>query len=92
MQCHNPYFNRWFSAIQDLNLKSDTLDGHNPYFNRWFSAIYSIGNSKIGNDTVTILILIDGFLQYHKRDIEEVHIIVTILILIDGFLQYWESP
>ena len=37
--------------------------------------------------TVTILILIDGFLQY----IEEVYVgflkIVTILILIDGFLQ-----
>ena len=36
---HNPYFNRWFSAIQeggDLLLKSTS---HNPYFNRWFSAI-----------------------------------------------------
>ena len=37
---------------------------HNPYFSRWFSAIkepvlpYSIGND------VTILILVDGFLQY----------------------------
>ena len=37
--CHNPYFNRWFSAIQleDFNLKHDK--SHNPYFNRWFSAI-----------------------------------------------------
>ena len=37
---------------------------HNPYFNRWFSAII---NGKIIYDTkhkVTILILIDGFLQY----------------------------
>ena len=35
---HNPYFNRWFSAIQDLRpLKSQKR--HNPYFNRWFSAM-----------------------------------------------------
>ena len=24
MKCHNPYFNRWFSAI--LNFKSDNLE------------------------------------------------------------------
>ena len=36
---------------------------HNPYFNRWFSAIH-IGESKGSFFTeVTILILIDGFLQ-----------------------------
>ena len=36
---HNPYFNRWFSAIALIFLL--TLPGtcHNPYFNRWFSAI-----------------------------------------------------
>ena len=36
---------------------------HNPYFNRWFSAIGVITmiNKKAGY--VTILILIDGFLQ-----------------------------
>ena len=36
---HNPYFNRWFSAIE---LEGDNRlpeGGHNPYFNRWFSAI-----------------------------------------------------
>ena len=37
---HNPYFNRWFSAIG-----TEVIDGvfncrHNPYFNRWFSAIH----------------------------------------------------
>ena len=39
-------------------------------------------------DIVTILILIDGFLQYncnHPRNGEKK---VTILILIDGFLQF----
>ena len=36
---HNPYFNRWFSAIDDLNLQKLFETGHNPYFNRWFSAI-----------------------------------------------------
>ena len=45
------------------------------------------GISKRNAKSVTILILIDGFLQYFNlksdEDIEE----VTILILIDGFLQ-----
>ena len=36
---------------------------HNPYFNRWFSAILDT-NEYINNNKVTILILIDGFLQY----------------------------
>ena len=38
--CHNPYFNRWFSAMSDEDIEE--FDGvcHNPYFNRWFSAIY----------------------------------------------------
>ena len=40
----------------------DYLDSHNPYFNRWFSAIQS--EKKEGKSyAVTILILIDGFLQ-----------------------------
>ena len=39
MECHNPYFNRWFSAIpEEEYLEKITI--------------------------VTILILIDGFLQY----------------------------
>ena len=40
--CHNPYFNRWFSAITDYksDIITDTL-GHNPYFNRWFSAMHN---------------------------------------------------
>ena len=37
---------------------------------------------------VTILILIDGFLQYMLSDINKFAKSVTILILIDGFLQY----
>ena len=36
---------------------------------------------------VTILILIDGFLQYNKEDRTLNRYNVTILILIDGFLQ-----
>ena len=39
-------------------------NSHNPYFNRWFSAIEN-GLTKVKLQTeVTILILIDGFLQY----------------------------
>ena len=37
---HNPYFNRWFSAIlAELPMIRLGDVGHNPYFNRWFSAI-----------------------------------------------------
>ena len=37
---------------------------HNPYFNRWFSAILLKKNINTYVYTVTILILIDGFLQF----------------------------
>ena len=37
--CHNPYFNRWFSAIKMFNNFRILRLSHNPYFNRWFSAI-----------------------------------------------------
>ena len=43
---------------------------------------------------VTILILIDGFLQYWNTDEKFLILQVTILILIDGFLQScseWET-
>ena len=45
---------------------------------------------------VTILILIDGFLQYELIKFKKARTGVTILILIDGFLQYdnqrfWEK-
>ena len=37
---HNPYFNRWFSAIYKWTTEYDySAKCHNPYFNRWFSAI-----------------------------------------------------
>ena len=39
-------------------------------------------------NTVTILILIDGFLQYDEVVYGKPFVRVTILILIDGFLQY----
>ena len=50
-------------------------------------------NMYVGVETplgvvVTILILIDGFLQYSEYGIYEPITLVTILILIDGFLQY----
>ena len=38
--------------------------------------------------TVTILILIDGFLQYKLSSTQKNLTRVTILILIDGFLQF----
>ena len=36
---HNPYFNRWFSAICSIELLKSDNESHNPYFNRWFSAM-----------------------------------------------------
>ena len=38
-KCHNPYFNRWFSAIVSTTTITLSLESHNPYFNRWFSAM-----------------------------------------------------
>ena len=60
---HNPYFNRWFSVIMECHMKEELINGHNPYFNRWFSAIYNKREYKKQDVTVTILILVDGFLQ-----------------------------
>ena len=49
-------------------IKTAGLERHNPYFNRWFSAINLAINIQ-GNDyVVTILILIDGFLQFRYID------------------------
>ena len=39
IQGHNPYFNRWFSAISLDDFNASDNNCHNPYFNRWFSAI-----------------------------------------------------
>ena len=40
---HNPYFNRWFSAIKTSDFINNISTSHNPYFNRWFSAINKLG-------------------------------------------------
>ena len=94
----------------------ETIKRHNPYFNRWFSAI-SFDNYDEFTRRVTILILIDGFLQYKQaitcNNLKDRHnpyfnrwfsairngiclfkhiAFVTILILIDGFLQYSVTP
>ena len=61
---------------------------HNPYFNRWFSAIEEIINKAPIDELVTILILIDSFLQWMVKKWRKFIPPVTILILIDGFLQY----
>ena len=43
---HNPYFNRWFSAIKVIGYYNQYDDCHNPYFNRWFSAMKLMSNPK----------------------------------------------
>ena len=62
-ECHNPYFNRWFSAMKKNEWSRTISIRHNPYFNRWFSAIKSASIFIKKTVHVTILILIDGFLQ-----------------------------
>ena len=64
---HNPYFNRWFSAIKVVEIANEVDFCHNPYFNRWFSAMSPLGIVHHAVK-VTILILIDGFLQYNILD------------------------
>ena len=89
MDCHNPYFSRWFSAI--IHYWDDThqvCTSHNPYFSRWFSAIVKFPNEFFNDPVVTILILVDGFLQYISAYVLKKNSGVTILILVDGFLQY----
>ena len=44
--CHNPYFNRWFSAMTLSIGVRKMMTSHNPYFNRWFSAIADSDFSK----------------------------------------------
>ena len=63
---HNPYFNRWFSAISFRLQNNYHRVSHNPYFNRWFSAMNQPFSTPVGIIEVTILILIDGFLQYEQ--------------------------
>ena len=87
LKSHNPYFNRWFSAIPSHGFLKNPYHSHNPYFNRWFSAIMNMFKDLNNGSIVTILILIDGFLQYIVALETEDFISVTILILIDGFLQ-----
>ena len=65
---HNPYFNRWFSAIISMYGRKIRKRSHNPYFNRWFSAINKGSICQIQKVEVTILILIDGFLQLDTAD------------------------
>ena len=47
---HNPYFNRWFSAIAGPVRLRSLSKSHNPYFNRWFSAILKDFNLKVDNE------------------------------------------
>ena len=67
---------------------SKIRDGHNPYFSRWFSAIIPDSEYGVYEPIVTILILVDGFLQLTLLLNWYANYQVTILILVDGFLQY----
>ena len=66
VRCHNPYFSRWFSAILKHSQYTPLNSCHNPYFSRWFSAIISTEHPEFNRIQVTILILVDGFLQQQQ--------------------------
>ena len=55
-----------FCNAANYNYYTANVDSHNPYFNRWFSAIIW-KKTFLGSFLVTILILIDGFLQYNQK-------------------------
>ena len=55
-----------FCNSDNMNIRMTGREGHNPYFNRWFSAIYLTLLRIIEVIKVTILILIDGFLQFNQ--------------------------
>ena len=57
-----------FCNKTDDYLNGHQIIGHNPYFNRWFSAIEKSHLNILMGETVTILILIDGFLQSSSFD------------------------
>ena len=59
---HNPYFNRWFSAIYNGHYYECTILSHNPYLIDGFLQSRPIKKDR-HLQRVTILILIDGFLQ-----------------------------
>ena len=53
-----------FCNLSKEDKKVYDVVSHNPYFSRWFSAIMKINIHEQVVDTVTILILVDGFLQW----------------------------
>ena len=52
-----------FCNVWNIILRPQRDGSHNPYFNRWFSAIDKMIYINENQEQVTILILIDGFLQ-----------------------------
>ena len=53
-----------FCNYRQRVVTKEDKNSHNPYFNRWFSAIPKFTMQKKYGIVVTILILIDGFLQF----------------------------
>ena len=87
LRCHNPYFNRWFSAIENETYVLAVIDVTILILIDGFLQ-YMYSTMILTKNIVTILILIDGFLQFIREDSYSGSWDVTILILIDGFLQY----
>ena len=62
---HNPYFSRrFFAMVYFPKFHLQVLFGHNPYFSRRFFAIFNISAQTYDLTVVTILILVEGSLQF----------------------------
>ena len=57
-----------FCNLLDTDKYLKDNKGHNPYFSRWFSAIKLSNRIALARE-VTILILVDGFLQYEQYQV-----------------------
>ena len=86
---HNPYFSRRFFAILGLTrMNTFVRKRHNPYFSRRFFAIVVLCLIILKCKPVTILILVEGSLQYQREADYFFNERVTILILVEGSLQF----
>ena len=84
---HNPYFSRWFSAILKGVNNGQSIKASQSLFQQMVFCNSIDGHFEENDSMITILILVDGFLQYNFDKNQYTLSYITILILVDGFLQ-----
>ena len=76
------FCNNGIPFVEIFNKRSQSLFQQMVFCNK------RMWSNRYKTHTVTILILVDGFLQFTKNGCGAIGTKVTILILVDGFLQY----